>query len=768
MSTTYTTISSGTLYQDWPEDWGTSGTLGIFCTQSFTADDGRSFIAAAGDSLTGEFVTEAPITVASSTGTYAAYIIPTTDTSTPNTVRYFVRIFDQWGAYRADLFDQPRHLRSSLGSSITELQWANDNAQGPFRPQADTKPTTDEMNLAIAAAIGNAALNQDFVVTDYASFSAAIDAMPGTGATLVVNQASGVTVNKTVPSNVTLKFTGKGSLALSNGVTVTILGPIEAQASQIFSNALSGLGTISFAGNSVLGWVYVEWWGAVSGATAATTLAAFQAAVDTGKVALALGASYTLSDTLNFNNNTTQVGMLVGGGMGSTLITCIHPTNPAIKIGYAHSGEPSAVLREFHLRGAAGSTPSFVSDNYGLTLTGGSAFGISNLIIDSVSIDQFGDSGVRIIGPTGPVGLNNVVANDCGNFGIEVVADVDNNAPQNVSIYGGSIQGTCKGGIGIDGGGSSGLTGLSIDGPDIELGASQTKPCIYLRNVSGAHIRATCVSSVASLSVGDSNIYFDTEAVRNDLIAVLNNAAGGLNTVGGPELTDNIIIEGTPIPSKPIQMMVQRLCGGIYNTDDKNMLSFEYDDPTYVAGYIKNLNAAGASRFALGMKPGETTGLLFQYNPAALESLFFSRAASSTLRLRGSGADKGMTIESIGTCTADLALKVANTAKFTTAPKTGQTYSNAMTIDVTISNQVIAVVAGTSATSTWTPSAAGSAGDWLYLTTEADASGTVTVTFAATFHSSGTQATTGSHFSSIAFLSDGTRWIEQWRTTDLA
>ena len=98
-------------------------------------------------------------------------------------------------------------------------------------------------------------------------------------------------------------------------------------------------------------------------------------------------------------------------------------------------------------------------------------------------------------------------------------------------------------------------------------------------------------------------------------------------------------------------------------------------------------------------------------------------------------------------------------------PKPTDTYGSTIAIDVTKSLHVIAGVNGTSATSTLTPSAAGSAGDVLTILTAADASGTVTVTFASTFHSSGTQATTASHFSSIMFQSDGTRWYELCRTT---
>jgi len=95
------------------------------------------------------------------------------------------------------------------------------------------------------------------------------------------------------------------------------------------------------------------------------------------------------------------------------------------------------------------------------------------------------------------------------------------------------------------------------------------------------------------------------------------------------------------------------------------------------------------------------------------------------------------------------------------------TYAATMTIDVTKSSHVISVSNTTSATVTLTPSAAGTEGDLLFIVTEADSSGTVTATFASTFHSSGTQATTLSKFSTILFQSDGTRWLEVCRTTAL-
>lgn len=102
---------------------------------------------------------------------------------------------------------------------------------------------------------------------------------------------------------------------------------------------------------------------------------------------------------------------------------------------------------------------------------------------------------------------------------------------------------------------------------------------------------------------------------------------------------------------------------------------------------------------------------------------------------------------------------------FTTSPQPTDTYASAMTIDVSYGMHVIAAANGTSATVTMTPSGAGTAGDKLTIVTATDASGTVTATFASTFKTSGTQATTASKFSTIHFVSDGTRWLETGRVT---
>lgn len=115
---------------------------------------------------------------------------------------------------------------------------------------------------AFAAAV-DARGAQDYVVSEYATFAAAVADMPGTGATLVINTPFNVTADITIPAHVTLRFTHKGSLNITTGEVLTILGPIQAGPTKIFLNALSGQGTVSFAGNKAIDLYKAAWWGVV-------------------------------------------------------------------------------------------------------------------------------------------------------------------------------------------------------------------------------------------------------------------------------------------------------------------------------------------------------------------------------------------------------------------------------------------------------------------------------------------------------------------------
>jgi hypothetical protein len=571
---------------------------------------------------------------------------------------------------------------------------------------------------------------------------------------------------------------GNSILQPVTGQTITFDHDVIADRSKHFDNAFAGQGTVQFTGgvnNSIIGSVHVEWWGAANNVGgAATNMAAFQAAVTTGKLALALGPNYTLDNSaapLLFNNDNIQVGMLQGSGQGSTLITFTSTANPGIQLKYAAAAAtPLVVIKDAALRGAAGSSPAFTSGNYGIAylgFSGGVRHLLSNLTIENVAIDEFGDNGIRLQGPTGPVNILNSVINDCGDYAIKATSDSNNEAPQNVTILTGSIRGNCKGGIAVDGG-TSIIQSPQIIGIDIELGAAQTKPGIYLKNtVSGVITGGSNSSSVAVLSVGTSNLYFDTGVSRYLVNVPQINATGGLSALAGPSLLTNHIVEGSVTPARQFQMTSGGFAAGVDNQDSKNLLALESADAAYIAGYIKNTTATGASRFALGMTPGTTTGFLFQFDGNTKDTLFFNRATAGTFTFQTS-TGAWMTVSNGRIISIPVSLSIANTGLLNITPKTNQVYADPMTIDVTISNHVIAAVAGTSATSTFNGSAGGSAGDWLFITTEADGSGTVTVTFGANFKSTGTQATTASHFSTIAFLSDGTRFIEQYRTTNLA
>jgi len=155
---------------------------------------------------------------------------------------------------------------------------------------------------------------QDFIVGDYASLALAVAGATAVGGTLIINSAATCPTNLTVPADVTLQFTRKGSISITTGATLTIVGPIQASPVQIFSNAVSGQGTVSFAGNTSLEKVYPQWWGAV-GDGSTDIRAAAQAALDAVGTAgggsvhfIAASSGYYTTGSLRPSSNTTVSG----------------------------------------------------------------------------------------------------------------------------------------------------------------------------------------------------------------------------------------------------------------------------------------------------------------------------------------------------------------------------------------------------------------------------------------------------------------------------
>lgn len=147
-------------------------------------------------------------------------------------------------------------------------------------------------------------------VRAYASFSAAIDAIGLSNATLLIPNEQVVSANKTVPSNVDLQFVNPGRLSINAGVTVTINGSFNAGLYQIFS----GAGSVVFGSVKE---VYPQWWGAKGDGTTDNTTAitaAYNATPDGAILRFVQGG--WMFTGLNITKN---IG-IVGSGTGTVLI----------------------------------------------------------------------------------------------------------------------------------------------------------------------------------------------------------------------------------------------------------------------------------------------------------------------------------------------------------------------------------------------------------------------------------------------------------------
>ncbi len=385
-------------------------------------------------------------------------------------------------------------------------------------------------------------------VNDIAILAAATRTAGDAFVVIPAGQTCAAAADITIPN---LRIEKGGRLKIVTGRTVTISADFQAGPYEVFANALPGQGAISFSANTSLKQVYPEWWGGLTSATPAIQMGAFQRAVDSGVpvrlAATIFGKGYVLDNStspLMLDKTASNTAIIEGAGMDTTLVRCTVTTRACIQVDYPHAGAPSVAIRNFHLRGAAGPVPKFVSGNFGVYVPGfhdGVEHSLSNLIIENMQIDQFGDNGIRIQGPTGPVRIINVVINDVGDYGIQISSDSDPkpNQSQDVTIDGGSLQGHAKGGIAVIGKRAA-ILSLTIRDIDIELRESQTKPTLYLEQVHGAHITGvTLASIVGSLSTGDANIYLADGVYGCTFISITNSAYGGLHNIHGAGVTKN-------------------------------------------------------------------------------------------------------------------------------------------------------------------------------------------------------------------------------------
>jgi hypothetical protein len=152
-------------------------------------------------------------------------------------------------------------IPDDLGATISFEEWTIVNQRIVLANPPLTFYTAAQVDALIEANNIQVAFNQDYVITAYPSLAAAVAAAAVTDGTLVINESTACPSNLSVPTNVTLRFTRKGSIVMTSAKTLTILGAIEADPVQIFFNATSGGGSVDFAGSTSIVQIYPNWWG---------------------------------------------------------------------------------------------------------------------------------------------------------------------------------------------------------------------------------------------------------------------------------------------------------------------------------------------------------------------------------------------------------------------------------------------------------------------------------------------------------------------------
>jgi hypothetical protein len=137
----------------------------------------------------------------------------------------------------------------------------------------------------------------NWVAEAYSDCNAAITAIGGTQATLVIGKTCTISSTTTIPTTLTILLTGAGGFSVDSGQTLTLAGVIQAPPTrQIFS----GSGSVVCTSACKMTEVWLEWWGGGPGIAAATNTSA-------GTKAIAfLPAGVNKGGTLRFQGGTYQ------------------------------------------------------------------------------------------------------------------------------------------------------------------------------------------------------------------------------------------------------------------------------------------------------------------------------------------------------------------------------------------------------------------------------------------------------------------------------
>jgi len=180
---------------------------------------------------------------------------------------------------------------------------------------------------------------------------------------------------------------------------------------------------------------------------------------------------------------------------------------------------------------AAGAPPTYASGNHGIGNVNGIPFGAE---ISRVEIRGFGDAGIYLEGPSGPVLLMRVYVFYC-DMGLRL-AQVASEGIGDLAFHGGHI-GSCRGGIEYAGQGQ----GFHLLNVDCELGTAATKPALSIAD-TGAGVTVYGGSWSADSAIPDALIEMSGHsAVFSGMYTI---AQGGMDNFYLVDGTSNMIIGG--------------------------------------------------------------------------------------------------------------------------------------------------------------------------------------------------------------------------------
>lgn len=278
-------------------------------------------------------------------------------------------------------------------------------------------------------------------------------------------------------------------------------------------------------------------------------IAAVQAAGGLGVVYAPAGA-YLASTTINLG--AAVACTLLGAGKFHTKITATFTGAPLIRLGSTSLATFNQRVIDICLIGTApSSTGSAVSGSYGIQFLNTDPYATAATEITNCWVTNFMDDAINIAGSTGPVAVRDCTIASSRGWGIHVGdRSASTQAPQDVTVYGGSIQ-DIWGGIKLDN-----AYGFSCYETDIELINAGQYPAIWIKQSGGGSYG--CLFSGLSVSMN---------TVPSPAALIYVEDSGGHTFIGCQTLAtggvmDNFYFTGTAAQGNTIVGGFHAACGG--------------------------------------------------------------------------------------------------------------------------------------------------------------------------------------------------------------